>query len=449
MLRITTTGAAGALLLGTLTAVPAYADEQASITLAASPDSVDPDRPTTTITGKVVGADGAPAGGVAVDLSSGAGEINDATTETDGTFTATLRSNGEGNGGVAVWAYVPTLQIRSDYLIVKIVRVRPEMTLVADRTRLDEGRPLTLSGSLSYHGKPVSWRRVYIDPGSHGNCSAPMYRMELQTDADGRFSRTFKPTCTAGYTAHSTEGGFYEATSASLARIAVRPATKISLAATMDAFGRFQASGGLQAPSAGGDMNGKQVLLEYSPNSRTGWKVIRRMKISYGQFSARFQVNNSGYWRARFAGDTTAQPSTSPVRKTWRWTTRMSKLKASPTRVRKNRYIAVSGTLSRWYPAKNGLGAFPGQKVRIIFRFRGKKTWYHAKWVKTDRKGRYSAKVRAYGDSYFAAIFAGTRDTWATGTLNDRYVDTYAVPAPQRPSGPPPVITVQPWRSGQ
>ncbi|MEV3921307.1 hypothetical protein [Actinomadura coerulea] len=451
MLRIATTGMTAVIILGTLTAAPALADGAASITLAAQAASVDPDNPTTAITGKVVAADGTPAASIPVDLSTntGWGSVDDATTTADGTFTAMLRPNGASDS-VSVWADVPSLGLHSDLVTVQVVHGKTQTTLIGSRAGLDEGQPLTLSGQVTYQGRPLSGRTVVIDPAvDPARCTTPMYTFRAGTDAEGRFSSTIKPSCTATYVARSQAVGFYEGSTATLPAVSVRPATKTSLSATMDAYGRFRARGTLYAASAGGDVNGKQVLLEYSPNGRTGWQTARRMKTSQGQFSASFNVNNSGYWRARFAGDTTAAPSASSVRKTWRWSTKMSKLKASSTKVRKNRYITVSGTLSRYYSSKNRFGAFPGQKVRIIFRFRGKKTWYHVKWVKTNSKGRYTAKVRAYGDGYFAATFAGTSDTWAAGTPNDRYVNTYAVPSPGGRSGPPPVMTVLPWRGDQ
>ncbi|WP_131737247.1 hypothetical protein [Actinomadura roseirufa] len=451
MLRIATTGMAAALFLGTFTAAPALADGAASVVLAAQPASVDPDNPTTTITGKVLAADGTPAAGTPVDLSTnpGWGAVTDATTTADGTFTATLSPNGESDA-VSVWADVASLGIHSDSVTVQVVHGKTQTTLTGSRTGLNEGQPLTLSGQVTYQGRPLSGRTVVIDPAVEpGHCTASMYTLRVRTDAEGRFNSEIKPSCTATYVARSPAAGLYEGSTANLSAVSVRPATTTSLSATMDAYGRFQARGTLYAPSAGGDLNGKQVLLEYSPDGRTAWQTALRMKTNYGQFSASFNTNSSGYWRARFAGDASAAPSVSPVRKTWRWATTMSKLKASPTKVRKNRYITVSGTLSRYYSSKHRFGAFPGQKVRIIFRFRGQKTWYHVKWVKTDSKGRYKAKVRAYGNGYFAATFAGTSDTWATSTPNDARVTTYALPSPGSRSGPPPVTNVLPWRGDQ
>ncbi|WP_173097583.1 hypothetical protein [Actinomadura verrucosospora] len=448
MLRIATAGTAAVLILGTLTAAPALADGAASIELAAQTASVGPDNPTTAITGKVVAADGTPAASIPVDLSTntGWGSVTDATTAADGTFTATLRPNGASDS-VNVWADVPSLGLHSAMVTVQVVHGTTQTTLIGSRAGLDEGQPLTLSGQVTYQGRPLSGRTVVIDPAvDPSRCNNPMYTFRASTDAEGRFSSTIKPSCTATYVARTAAAGFYEGSTATLPAVSVRAATQTSLSATMDAYGRFEAYGTLYAASAGGDVNGKQVLLEYSPDGRTGWQTVRRMKTGQGQFSALFTVNNSGYWRARFAGDTATAPSVSPVRKTWRWSTSMSKLKASSTKVRKNHYLTVSGTLSRYYSSKSRFGAFPGQKVRIIFRFRGKKTWYHVKWVKTDSKGRYTAKVRAYGDGYFAATFAGTSDTWAAGTPSDTHVTTYAVPSPGGRSGPPPVMTVLPWR---
>jgi len=129
-------------------------------------------------------------------------------------------------------------------------------------------------------------------------------------------------------------------------------------------------------------------------------------------------------------------PSTGPARKVWRWGTRMGKIKVSPGKIRKNRYVTASGTLTRYYNMSQPKPtAFGGQRVRIIFRFKGKKTWYHLAWTKTDRKGRFSKKVKAYGDGYYAAVFEGTKDTWAVGSSNTPYVNTYGVSGPGSSGG--------------
>lgn len=449
MLRITTVGVTSTLLLGTLTAVPAFADGTAAVTIAASPVSVDPEHPTATLTGKVTGADGAPvAAGTAVELTAPAdqGAVTAGTTDADGNYTATLAPNGTSDS-VVVSASVPSLGLTSDAVTVAIVRGQADTVMNADRSTLDEGAALTLSGAVTYKGVAVPGGKAVLGQTPDSTCTAPaMAPQTLTVGADGKFSTSVKPHCGGMFYVDSSPAGLYKGGRVTLGQTTVRYAGRLAFSTTMDAYGQVTAWTNLYSGSGGGQVYNRKVILEYSSNGTTGWKTMRTFSPWNSGYKTSLRVTYSGYWRSRFLGDANYAPSTSPVQKVWRWSTKMSKLGASTTSLRKNKYLTVSGNLYRWYSSKGGYGAFGGQSVRIIFRFKGKKTWYHVKWVKTDRKGHYSAKVRAYGDGYFAAIFAGSSDTWAAGTPNDRYVNTYAVPSPGQRSGPAPVTDVRPWR---
>ncbi|MCP2340612.1 carboxypeptidase-like regulatory domain-containing protein [Actinomadura rupiterrae] len=447
MLRFATVGVTSTLLLGTLTAVPAFADGTAAVTIAA-PASVDPEHPTATITGKVTNADGTPAAGAAVELSAPAGEgtVTAGTTDADGNYTATLAPNGTSDS-VVVSANVPSLSLHSDPVTVQIVRGQTDTVMTADKSTLDEGQPVTLNGAVTYKGTAVPGGKAVLGQTPDANCTgAPIPAQTLTVGADGRFSTTVKPSCGGTFYVDTTPAGLFKGGRVTLGHTAVRYAGRLAFSTTMDAYGQVTAWTNLYSPSGGGQVYNRKVVLEYSSNGTTGWKTMKTFSPWNTGYKTSLRVYYSGYWRSRFLGDTTYAPSVSPVRKLWRWSTKMSKLSASKTSVRKNSYVTVSGTLSRWYVSKGGYGAFGGQTVRIIFRFKGKKTWYHVKWVKTDKKGHFSAKVRAYGDGYFAAVFGGTSDTWAAGTPNDRYVNTYAIPAPGNLGGPAPVMNVLPWR---
>ncbi|WP_026412430.1 Ig-like domain-containing protein [Actinomadura oligospora] len=448
MLRIATVGVTSTLLLGTLAAVPAFADGTAAVTITA-PAPVDPEHPIATITGKVTGADGAPvAAGTPVELNAtaGQGDVTGGTTDADGNYTATLAPNGTSDS-VAVVASVPSLGLLSESVTVSIARGQADTVMSADKSTLDEGGALTLSGAVTYKGAAVPGGTAVISQTPDGGCTAsPMTPLTLTVGADGKFSTSVKPRCAGTFYVDTTPAGLFKGGRVTLGHTTVRYAGTLAFSATMDAYGQVTAWTNLKSASGGGQVYNRKVILEYSANGKTGWKNLKTFSAWGSGYKASLRVYYSGYWRSRFLGDATYAPSVSPTRKLWRWSTKMSKLSASTTSIKKNKYITVSGTLYRWNTSKNGYGAFGGQSVRIIFRFKGKKTWYHVKWVKTDRKGHYSAKVRAYGDGYFAAVFAGTSDTWAAGTPNDRYVNTYAIPSPGQRSGPAPIVDVRPWR---
>lgn len=205
-----------------------------------------------------------------------------------------------------------------------------------------------------------------------------------------------------------------------------RPVVKLGLTVRMDPWGLVSISGTMRAKDADVPYNGQKIIIEYSAGGRPPWRAHTQTRVRDNRFSTQFRVGYSGHWRARFAGGKLGRPAVSPVSKVPRWGTQLSAIKASPTRVRKNRPVAASGTLTRYYNLRQPKpSAFPGQNVRIIFRPAGQKSWYHLAWAKTDRRGRYNKKVPAYSDGYYASIFYGSPDTWAVGSPNAAYVDTY------------------------
>ncbi|MEV5710823.1 hypothetical protein [Actinoallomurus sp. NPDC052274] len=209
---------------------------------------------------------------------------------------------------------------------------------------------------------------------------------------------------------------------AAQARLDPQPIYFDSFTVSYDPFADVTVYGGVRSDSA--IYSALPLTIEYSPDGKTGWTVKKKVTAEDGNsFNATFYYGRSGYWRARFAGDATYQAATSPVRKAWRWRTEIHSFKVSPKKVRKNHYVTASGSLIRWF-SDTKRGGYSGRKVRIVFRFKGKKTWYHLAWAKTNSKGKFSKKVRAYGSGYYAAVFEGGSGTFASDSANSPYVKT-------------------------
>ncbi|MEV0398847.1 hypothetical protein [Actinoallomurus sp. NPDC050550] len=216
------------------------------------------------------------------------------------------------------------------------------------------------------------------------------------------------------------------ASAASQARLDQKSLNFDQFAVSYDPWGKVTVDGVLR-----GDPSVVTVLplaIEFSTDGKTGWSVKKTVKAGTdtSSFHTSLYYNMSGYWRARFAGDATYQAATSSVRKAWRWRTEIHSFKVSPKKVRKNRYATASGRLIRWTTLTKH-GGYSGRKVRIVFRFKGKKTWYHLAWAKTNSKGYFSKKVHAYGSGYYGAIFEGGSGTFATASDNTPYVKTYGI----------------------
>jgi hypothetical protein len=164
------------------------------------------------------------------------------------------------------------------------------------------------------------------------------------------------------------------------------------------------------------------VNLQYSPDGVHNWTTTRTLTTSINSaeptvlhFSANFFQNQSGYWRAQYAGDPMHAVATSKVVKAWRWATYFTGFKVSTHKVRLHGRFTVSGTLNRWF-SNTRKGGYGSQTVEIIFHFKGKKTWYLLAKTKTNAQGRFSKKIEAYGSGSYQVIFAGGSGTFASGS---------------------------------
>ncbi|GII93810.1 hypothetical protein [Sinosporangium siamense] len=99
--------------------------------------------------------------------------------------------------------------------------------------------------------------------------------------------------------------------------------------------------------------------------------------------------------------------------------TRVESFKVSPSAVRKNRNVGVSGRLRalddhRWQGVED-------EEVEIYFRRHGSNTWKYVTSADTGHRGWFSVKTRAKRSGEFRAVYEGTDDysdaTSRTATL--------------------------------
>jgi hypothetical protein len=171
---------------------------------------------------------------------------------------------------------------------------------------------------------------------------------------------------------------------------------------------------------------GAPVSIQFSPNGSSQWKQVAVAHAdSNGYFRGTGYSGHSGWWRAYYAGDADDYPIAVDNYKNWRWNTHFTGFKAK----RAGSKVKVTGTLIRYFSTSRK-GGFAGQTVQIIFRFKGKKTWYLIGHAKTNSKGQFSKKVKHYGKGYYVVLFQGTSTTWASSTAKSIYVRS----APATPS---------------
>jgi hypothetical protein len=101
--------------------------------------------------------------------------------------------------------------------------------------------------------------------------------------------------------------------------------------------------------------------------------------------------------------------------------TRITRFSADPSSVRKGRSIHLSGRLQ---VDDHGWEGLRNQKVSVYYRANGSSGW---KWVATDRtdwRGTFYAKTRAYKSGTFKAVFKGSWNLDAADSRGD-YVRVY------------------------
>jgi hypothetical protein len=163
---------------------------------------------------------------------------------------------------------------------------------------------------------------------------------------------------------------------------------------------------------------GASVSIQYSSNGTDHWKQLALAHAdSNGYFRGTAHYSQSGFWRARYAGDADDYPAIMDQYKNWRWNTHFTRFKAT----RSGSKVKVAGTLVRYFSATKQ-GGFAHHTVLIIFRFKGKKTWYNIGSAKTNANGQFSAKVKHYGAGYYLALFQGSDTTWASESPTPLYV---------------------------
>jgi hypothetical protein len=116
------------------------------------------------------------------------------------------------------------------------------------------------------------------------------------------------------------------------------------------------------------------------------------------------------HYRAEIVPTTYYTGSTSRMVKAGRTSTRIAGLKVPATRVKKGAYFTTSGVLQKYSAGWKGL---KGQRLRIVFHVKGSTALHvYAKPV-TGIGGKFTAKIKATRDAYWAPAYAGATGYYA------------------------------------
>jgi hypothetical protein len=183
----------------------------------------------------------------------------------------------------------------------------------------------------------------------------------------------------------------------------------------------------LEAPLTSGTPLEGPITYQYSASRVGPWKklgTVQGVANTYcpttlgpgspsWSFPAHFKAPlANGYYRAVYAGASDAQSAASQILHRWKNRTRITGFTITPTSVRRNGTVTVSGRLwqltSKWT-------ADPRQKVVVKFRY-GHKTYVFAQQLTTGPAGRFRGTFRVPRRASWFALYNGNRTQFAVAS---------------------------------
>ncbi|MFF7265929.1 hypothetical protein ACFZCL_37420 [Streptomyces sp. NPDC008159] len=320
------------------------------------------------------------------------------------------------------------------YATVPWVSIDPKAAptrLVLDKTSFHPtaGDKITVSGTLEYQSgetwKPLSGIPLEMDH-KGSSISNPI---EATTGTDGRFSFVASPYQKTVYEVAFPpypKNQWIQRTATADVKVSVTATTRFrEFTASLDEYAELSVSGILGVT---GDDHGERVgvAVQYSPDGKTGWTTEKTVKTSFdSQFHTTLPGYTDGYWRLKYAGSTTTdvKGTTSSVLRKNRALTRIKNADATPEPVRKGRTLTVKGVLQERKAGTSTWKAYGSKKVQILFRPKGKKTWYLMTTVTSKSNGSFSKGFRAQQDGTWVPVFLEPDSKHFVGSGKEDYVD--------------------------
>jgi hypothetical protein len=396
---------------------------QPTVTLTASPGTLDPASPTSTLSGTVTGLypDGStePLAGVAVLAGTASGLTNSSgdfsmQVATTGTFSAQVYGT-----TTMVGASSPQVTITAD--------TEPtQLTISVSTATPTYGQVVTVSGTLT--GNPGSGyvglggMPVPIDVPGYPGLLMPV------TSSNGSFTESFTVTASGSVEAYFNESGNYPLVASAEATSSITdwlPTYLTGVSASLAPSGLVTVRGCLGVASIwyGSAFSiATPIQVQYSASPDGPWKVLGRIQPSAvdnndtgcgmtmveAGFTGTFKVQLArAYYRVYYPGVSSYiwLPSASqPVLK-WRYSTEIRSWRVSPRQVAAGGRIKFSGQLMEYVSGWKPLGR---QVIEIIYRRPGRdQLWYWIVKVRTNAQGKFTANVKDPFTAQWSAFYAG------------------------------------------
>jgi len=415
---------------------------QPTISLAASPTAVSYGQ-TLTFSGTVTGLypDGSeqPVADQPVTISA---NTPAATTDSSGNFTVSVQA------GPATLFNVTRFDAEIDTATVaRAVSNSADITIVPDPVRLSAqlssdavsyGTPVTASGQISFEsgstwlpfdGANIGVDSSYFGAGGEGgyyyliSASAVAdasgdFSVALPLSGPEQFQATFVPATDA-------DVWFSQPTAVSLPLSVVLPDGFSGLEASLTPTGGvgLAACVDVDTPADALYINPVSVIpdlpdvqFQYASSAAGPWNnLISAAPTAAGANAAGTEECYSGtatapgtsaYYRAETNGSLNFQAATSSVVKASIDPTRFESFTAAPSRPKAGHPVTVAGQLQQ---RASGWKSLARQKVQLIFRAKGSKTWTVLRTLTTRGNGRFSAIIKLRHSGLLSARYLGSK----------------------------------------
>ena len=364
-----------------------------------------------------------------------------ATTDNYGNFSVSV-SAGPANffgGGIFYAKITDSATVANGYSSYVTITPTPDPTRFTTQLSSDAvtyGTPVTWSGQIMFESGttwlPLTGASIFI-ANSYVGYPDPIYGFSdsVVSDTKGAFTDPLPVTGPELFQAEYSPPVYYNAwfsqpatvdlplsvvlpDGLSPVKVNLTPVGRVGLTTCLD----------ITAPAAGAEyVNPMKVipdrpyaLFQYATSPSGPWKTLISAAPTFGgakstptaqcYSGAATAPGTSDYYRAATAGTVNFQPATSSVVKASVDPSRFASLTAAPTRPKASQRVTVAGQLQQ---LTSGWHALAHQKVDVIFRAKGSKTWTVLAVVTTGASGGFSAKVRIHRNGLLSARYLGSK----------------------------------------
>jgi hypothetical protein len=319
-----------------------------------------------------------------------------------------------------------------------VTTVAPKITASASPSVETYGKPVTVSGTLTY---PASSGSVFVPNAqilvTTGPGQSPMATGTTGTNGNYRIQLPVQSIGVTLYVTATSVPGLPNATT-TLPLNVTYPTEITSLKVSLSQYWQLKVSGCLSVTFSNQAVyfyRSSGLTVQYAPTSNGPWTKLGAINPNESAdyckntgiaFTGTFNApENYAYYRVVYVGVKPVSqgigfsPANSVAALAWKYDDRIIDRSISPTVVNAGGKLTVKGTLQ--YYSNRAWHNYAGQTVLIILRPKGSSTWYWIVKVKTNSRGQFSATFTDPVSATWAAEYEGS-STHLSAVSSEVYV---------------------------